>query len=259
MASRKLVADVTPFLCLVFVFSLLAAGAAAGQSTKAKAPNAQKASKPTEPTFTCPDPLATEACKYFEELYAAHDNSVGREWDSTGLEYACFRQGSDQFFTVHLSGPGRLAGMRGFSQKGQLAQELTPIGLGRMSAFAHGVEDMSITPFLFFSGNWKGLQGWPLRNWTFEGTTDDMSKEVPPGPLVDGIALDPEQFNVSWHYRNSSGKEVEYHLVIQRSTGRFTETWTENPSEPLAVPFSANHGRCSPLPRPQSDAVPSQH
>jgi hypothetical protein len=247
MTSRKLTSGVTLFLCPVSVFGLLAAGVAAGQSTKPMAPNAQKSSKPGHPAFTCPDPLAAEACKSFEELYKAGDKglTLASRWE-TG--YVCFRQNEDQFFVLTLNKPLFPLHWDKETKSPIPDDDATAYGFGSVNAYSNGVNDFSIMPIFEFAGR-----------WTPAGPTLSATRingEDNPDPTHNGISVDPEQINATWRFKNRFDKDVDYHLVIQRSTGRFTETYTEPPSH---VAFAEQHGRCSPLPSPRSEVTPSHH
>jgi hypothetical protein len=48
------------------------------------------------------------------------------------------------------------------------------------------------------------------------------------------VSIDNTQFIATMRYKNASDKDVDYTLMIQRSTGRFSETYTE---EPATFPF----------------------
>jgi hypothetical protein len=236
------------FFWLIVVLGSVAAGiVAVGQTKAGKVPRAEKTGKPTNSTFTCPDPLAAEACKYFEDLYAAHDKNVSRSLDATSLEYVCFREGSDQFFTVHLSGPPVFEGIQRDSQKQQPVRDATALGWGEITTFAHGVEDKSIAPQLHFKGTWVGFH-------YFVAT--EINRQGVSGSVVYSISVDPQQFNVAWRYKSPSAPAVDYRLVIQQSTGRFSETFAKNPSK---LPSLVKEGRCSPLGMPKAEGTPPNH
>jgi hypothetical protein len=62
---------------------------------------------------------------------------------------------------------------------------------------------------------------------------------------LSGIRIDPQQVDISRRYKSRLEKNVDYRLVIQRSTGRFSEEYTE---EAAKMPFSDRTGRCSQMP-----------
>ena len=145
------------FFWLIVILGSVAAGIVAFSRTKAgKVLRAQKTRHPTDSSFTCPDPLVLRACKYSEDLNAAHDLIVSRSHDATGLEYVCFRRGSDKFFTLRLSGPSVLGGIQQESQKQDPVRVAGALGWGEIAAFARGVQDMSVAPQLHFQGTWLG-------------------------------------------------------------------------------------------------------
>ena len=228
-----------PFLSLALVCCSLASGVAAWQSRKPETPNAKKSNKPTHPAFTCPDPLAAESCKSFKELYEAGDEGV----TLYALQgYACFRQNEDQFFVLTLNRPSFRMHYDRDSKSIVPDDDGTASGIGFISGYSKGVRDTSIMPIYKFTGDWTPF-GPRL-------TATKINGEDIPDPTHNGLWVDAEQINAVWRFKNRFDKDVGYQLSIQRSTGRFTETYTENPSK---VPFVEEHGRCSHLPPPPPD------
>jgi hypothetical protein len=59
------------------------------------------------------------------------------------------------------------------------------------------------------------------------------------------VSVQSSQFEASVRYKNQLDKDIDYHLLIQRSTGRFSESYTNGGEK---MPFSENQGRCIRLP-----------
>jgi hypothetical protein len=207
------------------VLVLIVASIVAGQTPSQPSANqavksgaAQKtATRKDNARFTCPDALAAEACKSFEELYKAGDESV-RPSNNARTGYVCFRPKSDEFFILQLFGQESVSGAA-------ISREF---GYGYIGVFAHGVEDSSTPPGSFsFSGAWTG----PLSPTFTAAKINDQSVS---DPNVIGLVLDPEQFMMAWRYKNEIGKDTDYRLVVRRSTGRYYESFNEK-SVPLAA------------------------
>lgn len=247
MASQKPIRSVMGFVWLIVISASVAAGiVAAGQSEKTKARGEQKSGKPANPRFTCPDPLAAQACKSFEELYAAHDETVLSQLPPPDFEYVCFRREADEFFIVRVSGPLELGDEAAHPRIG----EKTGSGIGEITAFADGVQDTSAVPSVVFVGDWKRSLG----GSDFSAT--HINRQAISDPARYGVSLDSDQFSCAYGYKNLSGEDVDYTLTVQRSTGRFTETFTVSPSK---IPLRREQGRCSPLPVARPERSPSSH
>jgi hypothetical protein len=215
---------------LVLIVASIAAGQTPSQPSANQAVKPGVARKPAtrkdNARFTCPDALAVEACKSFEELYKAGDKSVRLSTD-TSTGYVCFRPKSDEFISLQLFGQERLSA------------EAISIGFGYIRVFAHGVEDSSTPPGSFsFSGTWAGAFSptFTAAKINDQGVSDANGV---------GLVLDPEQFMMAWRYKNEIGKDIDYRLVIRRSTGRYYESFNEK-----SVPSAA-------IPSPTPDASPS--
>ncbi len=230
-------------LFLISIVGLVATKVAAGQATVSKQSVTQQTAKGRNAQFTCPDSFAAEACKSFEELYRAGDEGVYVEAASVSKNtgYVCFRRGSDEFFVIWLTQPSFLKHLDGETHKLVPNDDATDSGLGHIYAFAHGIEDFSLQPSFYFLGIWSE----PLAP-TFEAMKIDGQEISDPDHF--GFAVDPYQFSAARRYKNRAGKDIDYKLVIQRSTGRFSESFTEDSAK---FPFLETNGRCSRLPLSQ--------
>jgi len=109
-------------------------------------------------------------------------------------------------------------------------------GHGYVRTYKDGVEDSTVMPSLYFSGTWIA---W-LDSGTFSSDRINFKKKNDEDPVV--ISIDESQFIIDGHkYLNKFGNTIQYNLTIQRSTGRFAETFQE---ESKQVPFAENTGHC---------------
>jgi hypothetical protein len=196
--------------------------------------------QPARSAFVCPDPEVVKACKSYEELLKAKD--VGLLTDA----YVCFRTGvaiagigapsnEDEFFVVAFSIP-RFRQRRDKDSKQMVPDtEATYAGFGNIHTYKDGIEDFAVMPSLSFSGTWT-----PADSGRFISDTLNFKNQDESDPDV-GVSIDPNQFNAAYKYQNPLNKTMRYSLTIQRSTGRFSETYQEEPKE---VPFKTGTGRC---------------
>ena len=199
------------------IVPLLVAGGCAAQTSRPTDMPAEK-TQPTASAFTCPDPEAQKACKSYEELVKAKDTSLPNGG------YACFRKEKDEFFVVLFTNPIFLP------------PKATDHGAGYAHTYEDGVQNPEVVPAITFSGTWHQVGG---------SASFDSKKVVPyvlaVGARQGSVSIDEGQFNLDLKYRNRLGKTVNYNLTIQRSTGRFSESFQQ---EPEKVPFATNAGYC---------------
>jgi hypothetical protein len=232
----------TVLLAARHAFAMLAAlGATIGSPASlmgAGQQGGQKKSAP--PSFVCPDPLAVKACNSFSELRRAGDDGVRASVSEGGIAYVCFRQPEDEFFVFALAAPiFRKTHLDPQTKKRSPDDDAVSRQTGFVSAYVNGIADFGSIPLSTFSGDWRVLFG---SSW-FEAqriNNVDISD-----PKTAGLSVDPSQVYAAFRYKNRFDKDLDYRLVIQRSTGRFSETYTE---ESAKVPFSEKNGRCSRLP-----------
>jgi len=238
-------------LILVIALGVYAQAQTQPQKKTSKAPAPTPlAKKPHSAQFTCPDERAAESCKCFEELWRARDQSVRTYLGHTA--YACFENGGDRFFIVQVTDP--VFPIHFDSQGGRAAPNAgeTSEGLGSTRSFSGGIENTSTMPTSHFGGIWRAFLG----DATFEATIINGQEMSADSKFAadHGISIDPEQITVAWRFKNKLEKDVEYSLTMQRSTGRFSESFTEPPAK---VPFLAHAGRCIELNK-VADAVKAQ-
>ena len=60
---------------------------------------------------------------------------------------------------------------------------------------------------------------------------------------VTGVFINPSQISIQYKYENGMKESIVYTLTIQRSTGRFSESFLEEAKS--GVPFLEHTGRCT--------------
>jgi hypothetical protein len=86
-------------------------------------------------------------------------------------------------------------------------------------------------------------------DWAFPQESIFTAQKVNRSPADDHsvVFIDRTQVSASARYKNQQDKNIDYTLIIQRSTGRFAERYTD---EGQQTPFLDQQGRCV-VPLPQ--------
>jgi len=113
--------------------------------------------------------------------------------------------------------------------------EATYAGSGSIHSYKDGIEDFAVMPSLSFSGTWT-----PSDSGLFTSDTLNFKNQDESDPNV-GVSIDPSQFAAGYKYKNKLDETMLYSLTIQRSTGRFSESFQE---ESKQTPFKTRTGRC---------------
>jgi hypothetical protein len=172
-------------LVMSVVLLMMAAGHSAGQKQVKHSA-----------TFSCPDDKAAVACGSFAE----NKEDLGYN------EFACFRQGADQYVKVSM----------GLQPLPWTWDPTTKTATQDSMIFAwvmdHGLENTRYTPDVGAIGTWRTnfMGGYDFAG--AEGT------EVTGGYGKSGVSLKQV-------YKNTQDKEVTYLLAISGDTLRFRETW----------------------------------
>jgi hypothetical protein len=204
------------------------------QATPTKSHGHTKVSAAAD-SFVCPDPRAKLACSSYSELRKAHDPSL--EGFAKEPTYICFREELDQFFLITFNRPvyAKTHWNQGLKQSVP-DDDATGAGFGYATAFDNGVGSNGTMPDLFFTGVWRPLLGGSA--FTATAISNNAIEDGKPSP----ITIDESQVTVSnYKYANTSDKTILYNLTIQRSTGRFTESFR---MEDEKVSFIDNAGHC---------------
>ena len=229
---------VAPLFALLLVMSAPLLPAAQTKTTPPRQQAVQKS--PATPGFTCPDPLSAKACNSFLELRQAGDEGVKASVSSDGIAYACFRQPEDEFFVLVLEGPVFAKAHFDPNQKKVVPDDdATDFRVGFLSAFVNGIEEPASIPIHRFSGEWNNQ----FFGLTFAAQSINGEKVSDTDSF--GVSIVPSQVDAAFRYKNRLDTNIDYRLVIQRSTGRFSEKYKEESSK---LPFSEKFGRCSRMP-----------
>jgi hypothetical protein len=155
-----------------------------------------------------------------------------------GIGYVCFRPDVDEFFILELTIPYFPTHLDPQTRKIVPDKGATSEAVGEIRSFAQGIQDGSIMPIWRFSGKWTYRFG-----AVFSATEINDQNEISDAEHY-GVTADSSQITASFRYKNRLEKNIDYSLVIQRSTGRFSESYVEPPAR---FPFSQRNGRCSRL------------
>jgi len=211
------------FIAAILTVGVVCAGQAPPKKAAPKTPTAK-------PVFVCPDTEAQQACKSYQELLKARDSGL----PATNA-YICFRKSADEFFVVTFNRP--------YFPKhwDKESKELVPDdsarrGFGHAETYKDGVLDSTAMPSLSFSGEWLPL--YPESGFFTSNKINGMDLDEK-DPNV-GVSIEDAQINIGYKYAYRAEKTITYTLTIQRSTGRFAESFKEEGK----FPFLEGTGYC---------------
>jgi hypothetical protein len=107
-----------------------------------------------------------------------------------------------------------------------------------VNEFVNGINEHKTMPVHTFRGTWSVPYDPLFTTGTVNLKAADDHSDV---------TVDSSQVSAAARYKNQADKNIDYTLLIQRSTGRFTERYT---SEGEQTPFLEQQGRCV-VPPPQ--------
>lgn len=210
-----------------FFAVMIIAATCVGQASPKKS---TKKAQPPPSSFACPDPDSEQACRSYDELLKGKDE---------GLLYSgfvCFLKKQDVFFTVGFLTPSFPKHWdKDLNMMVPNFEQRRP-GWAIFKTYANGIEDAARMPFLRFSGEWG-----PWEDSAFFDADKLNGKELVHDDATTGMVIDGTQLNVGIEYKSVEDKIIEYKLTIQRSTGRFSQSFKFK-SEKL--PFIEDNGRC---------------
>lgn len=184
-------------------------------------------------SFTCPEPEAKQSCNSYVEMAKAKDSALPSKTDN---RYVCFRRNVDQFFVVAFATPFFLPTWNEKYKKTMVDPSATNEGSGFASTFKDGVEDSRSMPSLFFSGTWR-----PYDEGMFSATDLNFEKIKTTDEPLSSVYINYSQLSLTYNYQSSTNTDVIYSLTIQRSTGRFVESFQKKSEQ---TPFFEGTGRC---------------
>jgi hypothetical protein len=173
----------------------------------------------------CADHDSNIACGSFQELIKADDADLMMDLARQDHVYACFRPQQDAFMEIYYSDPND--GPWQSDQRGSAASSYRP-GTANVRYYKNGIAAEGIS--FHDSGRWT------------RGLTASGSEAVFRG---DNIRIEGSRFEASQMYKNEAKLDIHHTIVLQLSTGRFTEKFEEQPSGETVDEYS---GRCFVLP-----------
>jgi hypothetical protein len=213
------------FIVGVLIASTVCAGQAPSKKPARKPPAAQ-------PSFVCPDAEAQQGCKSYQELLKAKDKTLPDD------AYICFRKKEDEFFAFTFSRSYFTVKPHWDAESKTFVLADPQIGIGYAQTYKDGVLVSTTMPTFNFSRQWKQT---PFSESGIFISDELNSKKQDENDHDVGVSIDDTQIGVEFKYQNPLDKTMHYTLAIQRSTGRFTESFRPE-SEKIA--FSESTGYC---------------
>ena len=172
---------------------------------------------PRNQPYVCPDEEAQQGCKSYQQLLKAKDKSL----PDNG--YICFRKKADEFFSVAFNKP--YFTKRWDEDSKQMVPDDTPrSGFGHAQTYKDGVLDGTRMPTFNFSGQWRQFS--MSESGIFISDQFNFKKQDENDHDV-GVSIEETQVVMQFKYQNTTDKTIHCSLTIQRSTGRFAETFRD--------------------------------
>lgn len=181
----------------------------------------------------CPDHDASAACQSFQELIKADDSDLLVDLAQREHTYACFRPEQDIFLEIYFSGPDNEVWKNG-PEPGATA---LPGGV-EVRYYKDGIASQGMS--FHDDGIWK----YPL-------TTGEENTSMPMATsgheIFEGkyVSIKGSRMEASQTYKDESGVQIHHDVILQLSTGRFTESYDVLPAGNTIDTYS---GRCLVLP-----------
>jgi hypothetical protein len=192
----------------------------------------------------CPTADGQEACHSFRGLLSADDPDILDLIARLEHTYVCFRPSEDTFFTVWFSEPVEWNWLKP-SEEDQKALKLSPFSLMQFGSlgvdyYKQGVHEkkLSLSGVSIWSYVPLGADFTPSALAHLATSSDAKLERSDAQPTIE---VDGTRIAVSEEYKNNKDEEIRHTLLIQRSTGRFTETYEESSSQRTILDYS---GRC---------------
>jgi hypothetical protein len=182
----------------------------------------------------CPDRDASTACQSFQELIKADDSDLLLDLAQRERVYACFRPQQDVFLEIYFSDPSNGV----WQENGPEPRAGALPGGAEVRYYKDGIasEGMSFHD----DGGWK----YPLAAGELNASTPMATN----GPAIfEGkyVSIKGSRLEASQTYKDESGVQIHHDVVLQLSTGRFTESYDVLPAGNTIDTYS---GRCLVLP-----------
>jgi hypothetical protein len=184
----------------------------------------------------CPDADATVACRSFQELIKAGD-FMG-DFAEKEHVFTCFRKNEDMFFNLWFGEPGE----RGWQQDNTKDRTLTQSGIAAFDYYKQGLWSFNLSVGVY--GKWRYIPPGPVCNATCrkEATSGNSGYEGQ-NEVGGSIRIDNERAILSESFDNKSGSRTTHEVIVQLSTGRFTERYMLPKSSGMDEPEEST-GRC---------------
>jgi len=187
----------------------------------------------------CPDSEAAVACHSFQELLGAADPDLMDIFARLEHVYVCFRPQEDVFFALWFSEPSEwhwykanVNDQKVFGlQSGALMQMAAP----GVYYYDKGVQDENA--HISEYGVWSYL---PLTSDLTPSSLARLASSSDAKFRGKTFQIDGTRVEAYENYKNKDDKEIKHTLAVQRSTGRFTETYKEEPSGHTVLSYSGN-------------------
>jgi hypothetical protein len=173
------------------------------------------------------------ACDSFQGLIRASDPDLLDLFARLEHAYVCFRPHEDTFFTIWFAEPSEWNWRRPDAEDQKLFKlrpdALMQFGDLGVSYYKQGIQDKDAE--LSGASIWSYLPLIPNvtpSSLARLATSSDAKLERLNGQPT--IQLDGTRINVSESYKNKKDEDIEHTLLVQRSTGRFMETYNEKSS-----------------------------
>lgn len=179
---------------------------------------------------SCPDAEATAACRSFQELLAAGDY-MG-DFAQKEHVFTCFRENEDVFINLWFTEPGESPDAWEQDPKGR---RLTHFGSAAFDYYKRGMWDFNLS--IGSWGKWTYVPPEPVcdakcrreatsGNSEYEDQHNGESPSNQPNKPEGSVRIDNERAVLSESYNNKSGTRTTHEVIVQLSTGRFTERYT---------------------------------
>jgi hypothetical protein len=159
----------------------------------------------------CPDSDANVACHSFQELLVAKDADLMGTLRCCQT-FICFRPKEDVFLLLRGSEPEE-----GLWEKNEKFAAFTYMSAIELLRFKNGIFDHG-GESAFARGQWRSSDKTP-------GTASFTGESISEGNSKGQIDVEGATVTVSHSFENRNGSNTLYSFKLQKSTGRFTETF----------------------------------
>jgi hypothetical protein len=187
----------------------------------------------------CPDPNARIACRSFRDLLKATDPDLLDIFSRLENVYVCFHPQEDVFFVLWFGEPSEWSWSKADTneqkifglQDGTLIQMTTPA----VHYYDKGTQAEGQQIFEF--GYWSYF---PLAPDTSPSSLAHLATSIDAKFLGKTFQINGERVEVAENYENRKREEIKHTLLVQRSTGRFFESYQREPRRQTFLSYSGS-------------------